>query len=74
MNDKESFWSEGSFIESITPRELKEKIKTLEEDSCKDANFKCKKCNKQISSHNKNWHDEMCDDCFNMTYFPNDKE
>lgn len=72
--EENGFWSEGSFVESINPNELREKIKTLEEDACKDVKFKCKKCNKQISAHNKNWHDEMCDDCFNAAYFPYDEK
>jgi len=34
-----------------------------------EMNYNCKKCNKKISAHNKDWHDGMCDDCFNETYF-----
>ena len=67
LEDKDEFWSEGSFIESISSDEVGKKLKTLLKEG--DLNFKCKKCNKQISSHNKDWHDCMCDDCFNKTYF-----
>ncbi|MEK6757582.1 MAG: hypothetical protein AABX88_00495 [Nanoarchaeota archaeon] len=68
MKNNESFWEEGAFIQSISSEEVEEKMKTLhdEEDNKK---FKCKKCGKSISAHNKDWHDCMCDDCFNKTYF-----
>jgi len=34
--------------------------------------FQCTKCGKKIDGHNQYCHDEMCDDCFNETYFPED--
>ena len=34
-----------------------------------EMNYNCKKCNKKISAHNKDWHDGMCDDCFNKKYY-----
>ncbi len=65
--DENEFWGEGSFIESISSDEVEKKLKTLHKE--RDLNFNCKKCKKKISSHNKDWHDCMCDDCFNKTYF-----
>ncbi len=68
MKNNEDFWEEGSFIQSVSSKEVEEKMKTLHG---KDDNkkFKCKKCSKLISAHNKDWHDYMCDECFNKTYF-----
>jgi len=53
---------------------MKEKEKTIHKGHDKDMNYNCKECNKQISAHNKDWHDCMCDDCFNKTYFPEDSQ
>ena len=64
------FWAPGSFIQSINSSKIKEMKKTINKNHNEDMNFNCKKCNKKISAHNKDWHDKMCDDCFNKTYFP----
>ena len=63
-------WNKGSFVQSISSEELEKKKKTIEQSHNEDMNYICKKCNKKISAHNKDWHDNMCDDCFNETYFP----
>ena len=34
-----------------------------------EMNYNCKKCNKKISAHNKDWHDGMCDDCFDKEHY-----
>ena len=66
--DEESFWSEGSFVESMSSGELQKKMNTFHKKHDEDINFNCKKCNKKISAHNKDWHNGMCDECFNHTY------
>lgn len=66
----DSFWSEGSFSETMTSQEMKEKMKTLHEQPNDEKNFNCKTCNARISAHNQDWHAGMCDDCFNKKYFP----
>ena len=66
---KGGFWEEGSFIESISPENAEEKMKTFHKSHHEDMNFNCKKCNEKISAHNKDWHDGMCDDCFNKAHF-----
>ncbi len=69
-SDKDlGFWADGSFIESISSEESEEKMKTFHKGHDEDMNFNCKKCNKKISAHNKDWHDGMCDDCFHKMYF-----
>lgn len=64
-NDEEILWEEESFAESLGPKEIEEKMKTFHKKHDEDINFNCKKCNKKISAHNKNWHAGLCDDCFN---------
>jgi hypothetical protein len=70
--EEESFWAEGSFIETLGPLEMREKMKTFHKKHDEDMNFDCVKCGKKISAHNKDWHAGMCDDCFNAECFPAD--
>jgi hypothetical protein len=72
MKKNESIWAKGSFAQSMSKEEIEEKEKTIHMKHDEEMNFNCKKCNKKISAHNKEWHDEMCDDCFDKTYFPED--
>lgn len=69
--DEDNFWDEGSFVETISPEEAKEKEKTIHKRHDEDMFYNCKKCNKQISAHNKDWHAGMCDECFNKEYHQN---
>ncbi len=64
------FWKEGSFVKTISSSEIKEKMETFHKKHDEYMNFNCKKCNQKISAHNKDWHDGMCDDCFNKKYYP----
>lgn len=70
FKDEDSLWEEGEFIKSISQEELKEKRKSIGMEHNEDVNYNCKKCNKKISLHNRDWHNEMCDECFNETYYP----
>ncbi|MBU1200940.1 MAG: hypothetical protein KJ583_00250 [Nanoarchaeota archaeon] len=70
MKDNEdSIWQDGFFAESVSPKEIKEKQKTIHMGHDEDINYNCKKCNKKISAHNKDWHAHMCDECFNQEHF-----
>ena len=71
-NSGDNLWSEGSFAETLSPIEKKEKMKTFHMKHDEDMNYDCKKCNKKISAHNRDWHNHMCDDCFNKEYFKED--
>ena len=64
-DDEDSLWEEGAFMETLGPKDIKEKMKTLHKGHDEDMNYNCKKCNKKISAHNKDWHGGMCDGCFN---------
>lgn len=69
-----NLWSKGSFIQPMSKEEMKEKEKTIYKKHDEDMSYSCKECNKKISAHNKDWHDNMCDDCFNSKYFPEDAQ
>lgn len=72
QKEENSLWAKGSFAQSMDSEEMKEKMKTFHKKHDEDMNFNCKKCNKKISAHNKDWHEGMCDDCFDKTYYPED--
>ena len=67
--DGEEFWTEGSFVQSMSSKDWEKKKRTFHMKHDEEMNYNCKKCNKKISAHNRDWHDGMCDDCFNATYF-----
>jgi len=60
----EGFWEKGFFAETMDSKGMEERMKTFHKKHDEDMNFKCKKCSKKISAHNKDWHAGMCDDCF----------
>ena len=66
-----SFWSEGTFIQTTGPP-TKEKTRTINMRNDEEMNFQCSKCKAKISAHNRDWHNEMCDPCFNKEFFPDD--
>lgn len=70
--EADNFWEEGCFAETLGPLDVKERMKTLHKKHDEDMNFNCKQCNKKISAHNKDWHNGMCDECFNKAYFSYD--
>jgi len=72
MKKDDSFWAEGCFAEKVGSSEMKKKMRTFHMKHDEEMNFNCKKCNKKISAHNNDWHDGMCDSCFNEEHFPDD--
>lgn len=64
------FWAEGSFAQSMSSEDWEKKKRTFHMKHDQEMNYNCKKCNRKISAHNNDWHDGMCDDCFNNQYFP----
>lgn len=67
---RNEFWFEGFFAETISPEQSPEKMRTFHMKHDEEMNFNCSKCNGKISAHNKDWHENMCDLCFNKMYFP----
>ncbi len=74
MKEEKDFWAEGSFIQSMSEEDVKKKMRTFHMKHDEEMNYNCRKCNKKISAHNRDWHDGMCDKCFNGTYYPEDKK
>ena len=69
----ESFWEESDFTESLGPVN-EEKMKTFHMKHDEDMGFACKKCEKKISAHNKDWHAGLCDRCFDNEVYPGNHE
>lgn len=69
-NDENEFWAEGYFAETMSDEDWEKRMKTFHKKHNEDMNFNCQKCNKVISVHNKDWHNGMCDDCFDKAFFP----
>ncbi len=71
---RQGIWSDGDFVETVSPAEMKDKMRTFHMKHDEEVSFACKKCGARISAHNKDWHAGMCDDCFGKAYFPDVKE
>lgn len=69
--NEDEFWSEGYFAQTVSSKNMKSKMRTFHMKHDEEMDYNCKKCNKKISAHNKDWHDGMCDDCFNKNHYPN---
>jgi|SRR3989344_2596000 len=61
---EEDFWAEGSFVESVSSEEMKQKELAIHMKHNEEMNYNCKQCNTKISAHNKDWHAHFCDKCF----------
>lgn len=68
-DEENELWDEKDFFENIDKKEIKTKMRTFHMKHNEEMNFKCKVCNAKISAHNKDWHNEMCDNCFDKKYF-----
>ena len=71
-DSEDELWEDGAFVETLGPQDIQEKMKTFDKGHDEDMHYNCQKCNKIISVHNRDWHDNMCDDCFNNQYFKDD--
>ncbi len=67
--NNDSFWEEGSFIQTMSSEEAKHKLRTINMKHDEEMNYDCRACKKKISAHNNDWHDGMCDECFNKEHF-----
>lgn len=70
MEDEDDLWDSGSFTQSMSPAEMEQKEKTIHMKHDENVNYDCQKCKAKMSAHNRDWHDGMCDRCFDATYFP----
>ena len=67
-NKKDKLWEKGYFAETLGSKDMDEKMRTFDMKHDEEMNFNCKDCNAKISAHNKDWHEELCDSCFNKQY------
>lgn len=70
--EENELWAKGGFAQSMSKEEMEEKTKTIHKKHDEDKNYNCRKCSRKISAHNKDWHDDLCDDCFNKVHFQKD--
>ena len=68
----DSLWSDGSFAETLGPIDIEERMKTFHMGHDEYVNYDCIKCNQKMSAHNRDWHNHMCDYCFNKENFKED--
>lgn len=66
---EESIWSDGFFAETMNSTDMNAKMRTFHMKHDEEMNYNCSKCKAKISAHNKDWHNGMCDDCFNKEFF-----
>jgi len=71
ISNKDDLWEESGFSETLGPKDIKERMRTFHMKHDEEMKYNCKKCNKKISAHNKDWHHGMCDECFNKKYYSN---
>ena len=62
--EKDDFWAEGSFAETMNDQDWELKKRTFSMKHDEEMDYDCKQCNVKISAHNKDWHDGLCDKCF----------
>ena len=66
--NEESIWSENTFIETLSSSDVDTKMRTFHMKHNEEMNYNCKKCNIKISAHNRDWHNHLCDKCFDTMF------
>lgn len=64
LEEADGLWEEGAFAETLGPIDMEKKMRTFHMKHDAEMNFNCSKCEVKISAHNKDWHNGMCDECF----------
>lgn len=62
--EEPSFWSDSSFSETLGPGDMKQRMRTFSMGHDEEMDYSCSACKKPISAHNHDWHNGMCDECF----------
>ena len=65
---EDDLWEEGSFAETLSP-ESEAKMRTFHMKHNEEMNYHCSKCDSLMSAHNKDWHNGMCDQCFDKEVY-----
>jgi len=68
--EKAHVWAKGNFSETIDGVSGVDaaKMRTFHMKHDEEMDYICKKCRTKISAHNHDWHNRMCDKCFNREY------
>jgi len=66
---EEEFWKEGGFAKQITKEDMEKRMETFRMGHDEDVNYDCKECGQKISAHNRDWHDCLCDSCFDEKFY-----
>jgi hypothetical protein len=61
---EDNLWAEGSFSETMGPKDWELKKRTFLMKHNEEKDYDCKQCNTKISAHNNDWHAGLCDKCF----------
>ena len=64
-DEANELWEDGGFAETLDPKDIKVRMRTFHMKHDEEMNYNCRKCKAKISAHNKDWHNGMCDECFN---------
>ena len=66
--DENELWEEGGFVKKINPENMQTKMRTFSMEHNEEMNFTCKNCKVKISAHNNDWHEGLCDKCFDTNF------
>ena len=66
--ESENVWKDGVYANKMSGKEMEGKMRTFDMGHEEEMNYSCARCNAKISAHNKDWHEGLCDLCFNKEY------
>lgn len=62
--EEDTLWADDSYFETMSDADWKKKERTFTMKHDEEMNYHCQECKATISAHNKDWHNGMCDGCF----------
>jgi hypothetical protein len=66
--DQGELWDDGGFIKKVNPEDMQVKMRTFSMGHDEEMNFECKNCKIKISAHSHDWHESLCDKCFETEF------
>lgn len=67
-DNEDELWDDGGFVKKINPDDMQTKMRTFSMGHNEEMNFDCKICKIKISAHNNDWHEGLCDKCFDTKF------
>ncbi len=67
-DNEDEFWEDGGFVKKVNPKDMQTKMRTFSMGHDEEMSFDCKICNVKISAHNNDWHEGLCDKCFDTKF------